>query len=216
MFIIISLQRIVFSFNRDSFFKSIFVWYFIKIAILTFSSNLGTFQHHFLAVSTLVRHIRIVLRYCYNITVQWRAWPLAVTKQKMSKVIGKVVRSNQVLFKVHTELSCGPKVIQKVLPDIKMVNICRIELSYHINRYSWNKELRQCNIRRWAISGNVVVSYTMGVNILMQHLSIHIQVHVQFQIYMLHPINTWLKMKFAMGLFKNYVRQVGGNVLQSP
>ena len=94
MFIIISLQRIVFSFNRDSFFKSIFVWYFIKIAILTFSSNLGTFQHHFLAVSTLVRHIRIVLRYCYNITVQWRAWPLAVTKQKMSKVIGKVVRSN--------------------------------------------------------------------------------------------------------------------------
>ena len=69
MFIIISLQRIVFSFNRDSFFKSIFVWYFIKIAILTFSSNLGTFQHHFLAVSTLVRHIRIVLRYCYNITV---------------------------------------------------------------------------------------------------------------------------------------------------
>ena len=81
---------------------------------MTFSTNQGTFKHHLcarfysevlyeyvisqckdlknvLAVSTLVRQIKIVLRYCYNITAESLA---TVTKQKMSKAIGKVVRSN--------------------------------------------------------------------------------------------------------------------------
>ena len=57
---------------------------------MTFPTNLRTFQNHLLAVRLLVRY-RIVLQYYYNITAESLA---TVTKQKMGKAIGKVVRSN--------------------------------------------------------------------------------------------------------------------------